>query len=712
MNILFTPRLTCRPFFYCLLALALLLGVSACSPSDEPGASAVASSQAANTEAAAFNNYTETGDWPAIKKRGVLRLLVPRREYTGLPRTGMPTDGFRDLAEAFARDNGLRAEWIVKDSLAELIPALQQGEGDLIVNHLTRTAERELQVAFSLPLSRATERVVTAGGGKPVASIEQLAELALVVPKGSSYQQTLQRLMAENPELNFDVTERPHDGNPDTLVDLVVNGDFDATLLDGNVAETLSQYREDFTLGLSVSPTRPVAWAMRIDAEQLRSRLNRYLTRHTIDESSIDYRTDDLTAIKDRGVIRMITRNNPASYFMWRGDLMGFEYDLLKKYASEQGLRLEVEVAPPDVDPIDWLKAGRGDVVAAAMTVTPERAERVAFTRFYNKVAEQLVTAEPRPPLDEIADISGRTLVINPQHAYWQSAERFKAGGADFTLSAPEEDLSSTEILMGVAEGRFDATVADSHLVAIEQRFAEGLLAGATLPEKEHAWAVRPNNPELLASLNEFLNRHYRGLFFNVTYNKYFKNDERIGKYQGERLTFAEGLSPYDDYVKPLGETYQFDWRLIVAQMYQESRFKPDARSYAGARGLLQVLPSTAEELGYSIPFDEASGIEAGVTYLNWTRDRFESYLPLDERLWFALAAYNAGFGHVQDARRLARQKGWDPDVWFGNVERAMLLLSRKEYYSKARFGYVRGTEPVHYVRNIRDRYRGYLSAQ
>ncbi|WP_339616276.1 transporter substrate-binding domain-containing protein [uncultured Gilvimarinus sp.] len=712
MNILLTPRLSRSPIFYCLLALALLLGVSACSPNDEQGANATASSRAADTEAAAFNNYTETGDWPAIKKRGVLRLLVPRREYRGLPRTGMPTDGFRDLAEAFARDNGLRPEWIVKDSLAELIPALQQGEGDLIVNHMTRTAERELQVAFSLPLSRATERVVTSADAAEVESLAQLAALSIVVPAGSSYQQTMARLARENPELGFNVTVQPHDGNPDTLVDMVVSGRFDATVLDDNVAESLTQYRDDFALGLSVSPTRPVAWAIRTRAEQLRSHLNQYLTRHTIDASSIDYRTDDLAEIKKRGVIRMITRNNPASYFMWRGDLMGFEYDLLKQYASEQNLRLEVEVAPPDVDPIDWLNAGRGDVIAAAMTVTPKRAERVAFTRFYNKVSEQLVSAKPRPALDELADVTGRTLVINPQHAYWQSAERFKAGGVDFTLTAPDEDLSSTEILMGVAEGRFDATIADSHLVAIEQRFAEGLLAGFELPQEQHAWAVRPTNPKLLASLNEFLNRQYRGLFFNVTYNKYFKNEERIGKYQGERLTFADGLSPYDDYVKPLGKNYQFDWRLIVAQMYQESRFKPDARSYAGARGLLQVLPSTAKELGYSIPFDAASGIEAGVTYLDWTRDRFEDHLPLDERLWFALAAYNAGFGHVQDARRLARQKGWDPDVWFDNVERAMLLLSRKEYSSKARFGYVRGTEPVQYVRNIRERYRGYLSAQ
>ncbi|MCP8899057.1 transporter substrate-binding domain-containing protein [Gilvimarinus xylanilyticus] len=699
-----------------VLMLVLGLALAGCSPEGEaPGkqtGAAKGAAQAASSASAGFVNYTETGDLAAIRERGVLRLLAPRRTYQGLPRSGMPTDGYRAMAEAFARDNGLKPQWIIKDSLGALIPALLAGEGDLVVNHLTQTPERRAQVAFSLPISRASERLLSAKAAGPFESLEALQGKTVVVPVGSSYEQSLLDRRLAEPELDFTVEAIEHSGNPDLLVDLVVAGEYDATVLDDNVAQTLSQYREDFAVGAAVSETRPVGWAMRPDATDLQSRLNQYLTSHTIARSGLENRTDDLAGIKERGVIRMITRNNPASYFMWRGELMGFEYDLLKEYAKEQGLRLEVEVAPPGVDPIDWLQAGRGDVIAAAMTVTPKRAERVAFSRYYNKVAEQLVTNRDHEPLDELAALEGRTLVINPDHAYWQSAQRLKNGGVDFTLTEPEQDLSSTEILLAVADGQYDATIADSHLVAIEKRFATALAPGFEFAEREHAWAVRPENPELLASLNEFLQRHYRGLFFNVTYNKYFENDERIGRYQGERLTFADGLSPYDDVVKPLGNSYQFDWRLIVAQMYQESRFRPDARSYAGARGLLQVLPSTAKELGFSLPFNEEAGIEAGVTYLDWTRDRFEEYLPLDERLWFALAAYNAGFGHVQDARRLARQKGWNPDVWFNNVERAMLLLSRKEYYRNARFGYVRGTEPVHYVRNIRERYQGYLAAE
>ena len=150
---------------------------------------------------------------------------------------------------------------------------------------------------------------------------------------------------------------------------------------------------------------------------------------------------------------------------------------------------------------------------------------------------------------------------------------------------------------------------------------------------------------------------------------------------------------------------------MVISQMYQESRFNPNARSFVGAVGLFQLLPRTGKQLGFEkadLMVPEKS-VSAGIQYLDWTRDRFSETLPVEERLWFSLAAYNAGFGHVRDARRLAKLKGWDPDRWFDNVERAMLLLSKREYFSKARFCYCRGKEPVQYVREIRDRYQAYV---
>lgn len=692
-------------------ALIALFVMSAC---DSPSNSQVGVSNDSSTssKSSAFKNYRETGDLQALKKRGVLRLLAPRREAAGgLPRHGLPAESYRNLAEEFARSLDLQPQWIIKDSLADLITALTNGEGDLTVSHMTRTAKRSEEVAFSLAISRARERILTPAGAPVINNVADLNGKTLLVPEGSSYHQSLLTLAKANESIKFTVDVQALDGDPDRLVDMINSPGYDATVVDGNVAETLSQYRDDFAIGIAVSEIRPVGWTVRKNATELLSKLNIFLTESLIAQGREQNSKADLPTIKKHGILRMITRNSPASYFMWRGELMGFEYDLMKKFAEEQGLKLQVEVAPPGVSMLDWLEQGKGDVVAAAMTITEERqARKIRFTRFYNKVHEQMVTHVGAKPIASLADLKGRTLHIKQNHAYWETAQNLLDEGAQFTLSAPPSDLGITDMLGKIASGEYDATLADSHLIAIEHKFMPELQPGLKLePAREHAWAVRQENPQLLAALNQFLNKQYRGLFFNVTRNKYFKREEQIDKYLGERLA-GDVLSPYDGIVKPLAQKFHFDWRIVIAQMYQESQFNPKARSFAGARGLLQVMPRTAKELGYSLPFNEETGIRAGIEYLDWTRDRFEEHLPLDERLWFALAAYNAGYGHVYDARRLARRKGWDPDKWFGNVEKAMLLLAKREYYSKARFGYVRGSEPVHYVRDIRDRYHAYLA--
>jgi membrane-bound lytic murein transglycosylase F len=284
--------------------------------------------------------------------------------------------------------------------------------------------------------------------------------------------------------------------------------------------------------------------------------------------------------------------------------------------------------------------------------------------------------------------------------------------GIDFKLVAAPEELETEELIAQVARGEIDLTVADSHILDIELTWRDDIRPAFALQERQHGWVVRKDNPKLLQAVNAYLRKEYRGLFYNVTYEKYFDNPKRIQRSLEERADTADNnaLSPYDGVVKKHAENYGFDWRLIVSQMYQESRFNPNAKSWVGAQGLLQVMPRTARELGISNLRDPEQGVSAGVRYLNWLLQRFEPDLDIGERTWFALAAYNAGLGHVRDARRLAARKGWDPDQWFDNVEKAMLLLAKKEYAQQAKHGYVRGHEPVNYVRQIRDRYLAYLS--
>jgi len=226
------------------------------------------------------------------------------------------------------------------------------------------------------------------------------------------------------------------------------------------------------------------------------------------------------------------------------------------------------------------------------------------------------------------------------------------------------------------------------------------------------AWAVRKDDDQLLGALNNFIAKERNGLFFNITYQRYFENRYRIRKHIAQRADGdgAKGsLSPYDALVRRLAKRHGFDWRLIVAQIYQESQFDPKVRSAAGAGGLLQVLPATAARYRITDLSNPARGLEAGLRYLSWIQGKFSPELSVKDRMWFTLASFNAGLGHVLDARALARKLGLDPDAWFGNVEKAMLLLTRRKYYRHATHGYVRGGQAVIYVRGIRDRYLAYV---
>lgn len=347
------------------------------------------------------------------------------------------------------------------------------------------------------------------------------------------------------------------------------------------------------------------------------------------------------------------------------------------------------------------------------MTITNKRKNQgITFSRPHHKASEIIVTRADDHSITAVEDLQGRSIHVRKSSAYWETLEILQKTGLKFNLIEASENMETEEIISRVASGEFDLTLADNHLLDIELTWRDDIQAAISLGEiRESSWAMRNDNPQLINAVNKFIKKQHKSLFYNVTYEKYFKNPHRIKRYRDQRIDLNEDgtLSPYDTLVKKYAQQYDFDWRLLVAQMYQESKFNPKAKSWVGARGLMQVMPKTAKELGITDLKNPESGIKAGVKYLNWVRDRFESELNVKDRTWFTLAAYNAGQGHVKDARRLARQQGLNPNRWFGNVEKAMLLLSKRKYSRKARHGYVRGIEPVNYVREIRSRYRAYL---
>jgi membrane-bound lytic murein transglycosylase F len=675
-------------------------GVDPADPSEDPAEVGPPASPALATQ-----------DLPGIRKTGVLRLLATRRDGAEhLPRAGWPIDRERAHAETLARRLGLEAEWVSVESFDDLLPALIEGRGDLIAGNLTATRERSRSVAFSAPVTFVREQVVARATDVDLRRISDLVGRRVAVRRSSSFWESIEALRREHPGIVLEAV--PESLAIDEILERVANGTYDVSLADSNLVASVLGYRDDLRVAFELDRMTVIAWAMRRDAVRLRRAVDEFLTTTSLAIEAPKLHTGDLAEIRERGVLRVITRNNAANYYIWNGQLMGFEYDLAREFAKRQKLELEIVVPPSHDDLLPWLRQGRGDVVAASLTASPERAarEEVAFSRRANRVHETVVTRADDESLLAVEDLAGRRFHVRRGSHYWETLEALRDSGIALELVPVPDTLETEEIIERVATGRYDLTLADSHIVDIERTWRSDIRAALTIGEPvDLGWAVRPDNPELLAAVNAFFRKEYRGTIYNVLARRYFAEPKRIRSHAEDRPLRAGRISPFDGSVQKYAESYGFDWRLIAAQMHQESRFDPKARSYAGARGLMQVMPRTASELGVEDLEDPDTGIYAGVLYMSRMRDRFEDQLPASERLWFALASYNVGYGHVRDARQLAAANGYDPNRWFGNVERAILLKRRRDVASRTRFGYCRCSEPVRYVREIRDRYRAYV---
>ncbi len=651
------------------------------------------------------------GDLDELRRYGRLRILIPANlgGVFYLPRQGWPVEAQHEAAASFARSQGLEPVLIPVERLADMVPSLLAGSGDVIAANLTITEDRRRQIAFSVPLTTVRQQVLVAASQDAIAAPADLVGRRVMVEQGSSFWERLDRLRESHP--GIELVARPPGMSDEEELDAVAEGRVDATVRDSNIAAVYLGYRDDLKVGLELPGVDDIAWGIRPGSKQLRDALNKFLHLEHLTGRERPRHRDGWAGINKRRVLRVLLRNNAASYFLYKGELHGFEYELAKAFADAHGLRLEVVVPDTHEQLLQWLRDGRGDVAAAFLEPDPDLAAAgIAFSRAYHYAPRHLVVRADAE-VDCLRDLEGMTMTVRRSSPYWRELLELQAQGAAFRLEAAPEHTETEELITQVAAGLIEATVADGHLLDIELARGLAVKSGLKLSdERAHAVAVRAQDRALKAALDSFIKKAYRGRLYNILYRKYFTNQRNVRSLADGRPGGAasQGLSPYDAVTRRYAERYGFDWRLIVAQMYEESRFDPTAESFAGARGLMQVMPRTAAAMGFSKLGRPEENIHAGIKYLAWVRQRFEPSLPFNERMWFTLAAYNAGHGHVHDARRLARQLGLDGDRWFDHTEKAMLLLSKKQYASKARHGYVRGVEPVSYVRSIRQRYRAY----
>ncbi len=414
-----------------------------------------------------------------------------------------------------------------------------------------------------------------------------------------------------------------------------------------------------------------------------------------------DYKFVTLQKILRTGQITVVTRNTAHCYYLYRDQPMGFEYELAQAFAAHLGVRLEVAVVDHWDDMIRAINRGSAAFIAASAPIMPERQQAVAFSDGYMEVAQQIITHRKNARIKNIEDLSGKTIDVRKGTAYQLRLAELKDQGIDLAIRL-HEDLPTEELIQKVAAGEINFTIANSNIILINRRNFPGAVSAGSIKDRlQLGWAVYPKSIELRDRMNEFFQAIKKSGEYDKIYQKYYGDsmDFDYVDLKAFHRRLKSRLSRYSPFIKVAANKHGFDWRLIAAQIYQESHLNPWAKSRAGARGLMQILPSTARGLGVTDLFDPVQNINAGVEHLKKLYVYYKKAKGKD-RLLISLAAYNTGQGHIADARTLAKKKGLDPNKWESLVQTLPLLQYRK-YYKHAKYGFCRGSEPVRYIKQI-----------
>ncbi|AMB84472.1 murein transglycosylase [Pseudomonas agarici] len=415
-----------------------------------------------------------------------------------------------------------------------------------------------------------------------------------------------------------------------------------------------------------------------------------------------------LERIKEDGVLRVITRNSPATYFQDRNGETGFEYELVKRFADDLGVKLQIETADNFDDLFKQLGQPNGPVLAAAGLVgSDQRKQQARFSHPYLEVTPQVIYRNGQSRPTTPANLVGKRITVlkGSPHAE-QLAELKKQNPA---IEYEESDaVEVIDLLRMVDEGQIDLTLVDSNEVAMNQVYFPNVRVAFDLGDvRNQRWAVAPGEDNsLLNEINAYLDKVQKNDTLQRLKDRYYGHVDVLG-YVGA-YTFAQHLQQrlpkYEKYFQASAKEEKIDWRLLAAIGYQESLWQPGVTSKTGVRGLMMLTQSTAQAMGVSNRLDAKQSISGGAKYLAYVKDLLDEKIEEPDRTWFALAAYNVGGGHLDDARKLAENEGLNPNKWL-DVKKMLPRLAQKQWYSKTRYGYARGGEPVHFVANIRRYY-------
>lgn len=432
-----------------------------------------------------------------------------------------------------------------------------------------------------------------------------------------------------------------------------------------------------------------------------------YKPVHKIEKPSV------LEQIKKTKQLNVALLNSPSTYYIGPHEPQGFEYDLLKAYSLTLGVELNITAANTTKEAIELSKNPNIHITSASLAKTKMREKNFNFGPSYFEVQEQVVCYRGMLwdgvfPKD-VEDLAGLKIIVGEDTSYSETVKQLQEDGFDLNVSFTSE-FSTEELLSKVALNEIDCTIADSNIYALNQRYFPNIALAFAISNREQlAWVLTPDSKELEADMYSWLNGFNQSGEMTRLKDHYYSFAQFFDYYNTKMFykRIKSRLPKYEKYFKEFGQKYNIPCSVLAAQSYQESHWNPKAKSFTGVRGLMMLTRSTAKHLGIKNRLDPKQSIRGGARHLNQMIKNVSQEVEGEDRLKFALAAYNVGMGHVQDAQILANKMGLNQYVW-SDLKQALPLLSQKKYYKKLKHGYARGSEPVKYVESIYD-YRDIL---
>lgn len=424
----------------------------------------------------------------------------------------------------------------------------------------------------------------------------------------------------------------------------------------------------------------------------------------------------DLPQLKAEGEITAVTLYSSTSYFQYKMQPMGYEYDLIKDFARSQGLKLNIKVAENSTRLLEMLEAGEADVVAFPIQINNKLKEEVLYCGREEQDSQVLIqrTNAGDTILTDVTQLINKEVFVKPGTKYYERLKNLdvELGGGIQIRDIAQDTVTTEDLISMVSQGEIPYTVSDENIARLNKTYFWNINISLKISFLQRSsWVVRKSSPLLAAAINAWSSDKEATHIYKALTKRYFELSKQ--PFTAELSEVKNGqISRYDELFRRHAKKLDWDWQLLASISYQESRFNPDVVSWAGAEGLMGIMPNTAKALGVS-PHElkePDTGIRTAVDCLRRFRQGFSEITDPTEKIKFTLAAYNAGIGHVYDAQRLAEKYGKDPNVWEGNVAEYIRLKNDPEFYNDpvCKHGYLRGSETFNYVLDVMDRFKYY----